>query len=308
MIKKRLKNTLNMLPVPARWLNDLRKVVVSYYKTFGSIPNLIAPSSFNEKVAFRKLFDRRSIFATMANKLDSKIYIREVLGRDYVPKTLKIYNKSSEFRASDVTDKCVLKSDNGWGDILILEPDKFDEINVIRNIDEMFSNRHGKGTAQWAYFRENSRVFMEEFIGKQKLATDYKFYMSYGEVKHVLVILGRHDSENKVKLRFDKNGVRFSEEGIGGNIGQGETIEEMIGPEAMNEMFRIASKLSEGVDFIRVDMYLDGDRVLVGELTVYPLSGLYGKLPEHFDDDTFWPLDRSVRAAWKSVFKPTWGF
>jgi hypothetical protein len=38
-------------------------------------------------------------------------------------------------------------------------------------------------------------------------------------------------------------------------------------------MISIAERLSDGVDFVRVDLYDLGDRVVFGELTNYPRQG-----------------------------------
>ena len=38
-------------------------------------------------------------------------------------------------------------------------------------------------------------------------------------------------------------------------------------------MLEIARKLSEGTDFIRVDLYNINGRIIFGELTNYPVSG-----------------------------------
>ena len=38
-------------------------------------------------------------------------------------------------------------------------------------------------------------------------------------------------------------------------------------------MFSIASRLSQGIPFVRVDLYQSGERVFFGEMTFYPQSG-----------------------------------
>ncbi len=44
-------------------------------------------------------------------------------------------------------------------------------------------------------------------------------------------------------------------------------------PAHLGRMIEWASLLGRGVDFVRVDLYDVGDRVLVGELTPYPAAG-----------------------------------
>ena len=44
-------------------------------------------------------------------------------------------------------------------------------------------------------------------------------------------------------------------------------------PDCMNEMFEIAGKLSEGIPFLRVDLYCVNERPYFGEMTFFPASG-----------------------------------
>ena len=44
-------------------------------------------------------------------------------------------------------------------------------------------------------------------------------------------------------------------------------------PACLNEMFSIAAKLSEGIPFVRVDLYEVDGKVYFGEMTFYPDSG-----------------------------------
>ena len=46
-------------------------------------------------------------------------------------------------------------------------------------------------------------------------------------------------------------------------------------------MVEVAEALSKGVDFVRVDLYQVGERVVFGELTNYPAAGLQAMTPEH---------------------------
>jgi hypothetical protein len=45
-------------------------------------------------------------------------------------------------------------------------------------------------------------------------------------------------------------------------------------PEALPELLRLARILSAGFIFLRVDCHIIGDRVLIGELTLYPGNGM----------------------------------
>lgn len=54
-------------------------------------------------------------------------------------------------------------------------------------------------------------------------------------------------------------------------------------PREWDEMLEVASALSEGLDYIRVDLYWTGDSVYVGEMTPYDAGGLKEFQPDAWD-------------------------
>lgn len=49
-------------------------------------------------------------------------------------------------------------------------------------------------------------------------------------------------------------------------------------PKYIEEMFRIASVLSQNIPFVRVDLYFVNQTIYFGEMTFYPASGFDDKL------------------------------
>ena len=66
----------------------------------------------------------------------------------------------------------------------------------------------------------------------------------------------------------------------------------------MGELIDVAERLARETDFVRVDLYAAGDRVVFGELTNYPDAGRANFDPASFDDDLgrWWTLPRRYRA------------
>lgn len=61
--------------------------------------------------------------------------------------------------------------------------------------------------------------------------------------------------------------------------------ERMIFPDNLEEMFYVAEKLAEGIDYVRVDLYNINGRIVFGELTNYPHAGLSPFEPPEFDKE-----------------------
>jgi len=64
-------------------------------------------------------------------------------------------------------------------------------------------------------------------------------------------------------------------------------------PARLDEMISIAERLADGIDFMRVDLYNVGERIVFGEITNYPEGGAALFDPPEFDETlgALWPLD-----------------
>jgi len=63
-------------------------------------------------------------------------------------------------------------------------------------------------------------------------------------------------------------------------------------PENLAEMLKIAAELSGGIDFVRVDLYNDGEKITFSEMTNYPGGGRSPAYSLEFD--------QSISKYWKS--------
>ena len=54
-------------------------------------------------------------------------------------------------------------------------------------------------------------------------------------------------------------------------------------PEKLDEMLKLAKKLSKGIPFLRIDFYFVNGKIYFSELTFYPASGFEGFEPPEWD-------------------------
>lgn len=64
-------------------------------------------------------------------------------------------------------------------------------------------------------------------------------------------------------------------------------------PVNINEMMKLAEGLSKGFKLLRVDLYSTGGKILFGELTLYPASGLEKFVPDWADAEMGSKIDLS---------------
>ena len=114
-------------------------------------------------------------------------------------------------------------------------------------------------------------MLVEELINSDRRSPppDYKFHCVDGKVRWLQYIFDRGCDTKEVivlpdgsitDIHFDHN-MRH--------------VEEFDIPSQWDQMKQIAERLSNPFKYVRVDMYLSNDTILVGELTFFPLMGCY---------------------------------
>lgn len=71
---------------------DKQALQLWYRSIFGKKLNLKDPKTFNEKLQWLKLYDRNNIYPTIVDKYTAKKYVSDIIGDEYLIKTLGVYD------------------------------------------------------------------------------------------------------------------------------------------------------------------------------------------------------------------------
>ena len=140
---------------------------------------------------------------------------------------------------------------------------------------------------EWSYRGIKPRIIAEQLLGDGHVLNDYKFFCFDGHVATILVCVGRK-GHHTTKYYFSpewklQRFTRFTAE-----LPEDFTLPR---PEKLDEMLDVASKLSKGHPFIRVDLYEVESQVKFSELTFYTNSG-YSR--ERFPEADKWLGDQLI--------------
>jgi hypothetical protein len=261
-------------------LNDSHKklyleIHTYYFMKLYSFPNLIEPKGINEKVQWLKLFDQSKSYVEVCDKLKVKHIIAEKIGAGYVPKTLNIIENEQDFvnafKANNLP--MVLKTNHDSGGVILIKDNDLGSgllsyRKLLKRKDFAYANNNG----EWAYRYIEPQIFIEEYVdfslGKGT-PDDFKFYCVNGEVKfcHYLSDRDRVPKEQVVDVYGDDIGVPI--------YPSFKYRKTFCKPNNWDQMLDIAKKLSEGFQFVRIDLYTNGQELYVGELTLWPQGGTY---------------------------------
>lgn len=265
-------------------ISDKLYLKIFYEKTFNKKIDLENPKTFNEKLQWLKLYDRKDIYTTMVDKYEVKKYVSDIIGEEYVIPTLGVYNDFDEIDFDKLPNQFVIKCTHDSGSTIVCkEKEKFDMKKAKNKINKSLKRNFYYDFREWPYKNVKPRIIIEKYMEDDELKelVDYKVYAFNGECDYLMACYDRekgnikffyYDRDWNLIKRFSNDGMKY-----------GDSI-KIPKPKELNKMFEFASILSKNIPFVRVDFYEANGKLYFGELTFYPNAGFETGRTKELDD------------------------
>lgn len=264
-----------------KWIPDKAHLRLMYRASLGTWPNLDSPETFAEKMQWLKIHDHRSVYTTMVDKYRAKEFIASKVGPAYVVKTLDAWSSADAIDVSSLPEKFVLKTNHDCGGVLICtDRDSFDIDGAKDFFRRRLKRNYFFGCREWPYKNVKPIIFAEEFLDSKdgnghnegdtwEGIDEFDFFCFDGEPRLISYCYGdKNDSEKRYNDFYDSEWKLLPL-----TMGYASSQESIPAPKQLDEMLELSRRLSEGIPFLRVDLFICGEHVLVGELTFYPWGG-----------------------------------
>lgn len=264
------------------WISDRQYLQIYFFLKMGKLLNLRSPKTFNEKIQWLKLYNRKPEYTTMVDKYAVKEYVAKIIGKEYVIPTLGIWDKPEDIDFNNLPNQFVLKTTHGGGNsgvIVCKDKNKLDKEIAIRNLKKSMTQDLFHSLREWPYKNVRKRILAEVYMedSKTKELRDYKFFAFDGEVKALFIATDRGSGD----VKFDYFDADFNHlDLVQQHPMSGMNIQK---PECFEEMRAIAEKLSVGIPHVRVDLYEVNGKVYFGEFTFSHHGGCVPFHPEKWD-------------------------
>ena len=128
-------------------MDDESFLKMAYKRKFGKELDLKNPVTFNEKLQWLKLHDRKPEYTTMVDKYEAKAYIAQKIGEEYVVPTLGVWEKFDDIDFTKLPNAFVLKCTHDSGGLVICkDKSKLDREKARKKINKsLHSNYFGGG-------------------------------------------------------------------------------------------------------------------------------------------------------------------
>lgn len=255
------------------WIPDKTYLKIFYYLNMNKKLNIEKPETFNEKLQWLKLNDRKKIYTRLVDKFEVREYIKNKIGEEYLVPLIGVWDNFDEIDFSILPNKFVLKTTHDSGGVVVCRNKEVLNIEHTREIINKSLKRNWYYiTREWPYKDVKPKIICEQLIETKdgSAPTDYKFHCFNGVPDNVMLCLERESGNTKFYF-FNEKWELLRYNITGKNAKENFTLPK---PKKMDEMFSLARELSRDFKFIRVDLYCEDEKIYFGELTFYPQSGI----------------------------------
>ena len=263
-----------------KYLPDKMYLKLKYFVIFHKKLNLNSPQTFNEKLNWLKLYDRREIYTSMVDKYLAKDYVSNIIGKEYIIPTIGIYEKFDDINFEELPNKFVIKCTHDCGGLIICkDKEKLDIKEAREMINKNLKKNYYYDNREWPYKNVRPRIIIEEYMeDKQtKELRDYKFFCFDGKPEYMFIATDRAINETKFNfynMKFDLQALKQH---------YPNNLKKLDKPKNFQRMQELATELSKGIPHVRVDFYEINGKIYFGELTFSHFGGFVPFEPKEWD-------------------------
>ena len=264
-----------------RWMSD-EKYVKTVFKTRMKVElDLENPKTFNEKLQWLKLYHHNPEHTKWVDKYAVREYIADTIGEDYLIPLLGVWEHFDEVDFDTLPDQFVLKCNHDSASVVLCR-DKatFDRAAAKKKLEKCLKRNGYNYGREWPYKDIKPKIIAEKLLVDEveNDLKDYKFFCFDGYVYCFKIDFDRFVGHRANYFDTEKNLLPFGED-----VCPPDFSRKLTFPTKLEEMVSLASKLSKGSPFLRVDFYEVNGKVYFGELTFFPAAGFGPFCPPEWD-------------------------
>jgi hypothetical protein len=282
MIKKFLRiiylnYVIPMFKLEKRYITKKFKNSLGYEIDFNK-----EPQSFNQKIQFRKVYDKNPLFTLCADKYKVREYVKNKIGEEYLIPIYLVTDKLTKEQWKSLPDSFVIKTNHGSGYVrIVYDKNKENSDLIIKEFNRYLKVKFGSKGQEYFYNKIKPKIIIEKLLlnKNNEIPSDIKFHCFNKKGKIKMLIQYDYDRflDHKRKV-YDENWnmLPFT-------IGHGFNKSQIHKPKNFEKMKEIAKKFSNDFDYVRVDLFNINGKIYFGELTFTHGCGFEKFDPPEYD-------------------------
>ena len=262
-----------------KYISDKTYLKLLYETRIGKKLNLKNPITFDEKLQWLKLYDRKDEYTVWADKYEVRNYVAEKLGEQYLIPLLGVWNSADELKLDDLPEQFVLKCTHDSASVCICTNKKnFDWNAAMDKLQKSLNQNYYWHSREWPYKNITPRIIAEAYMTDESGTElkDNKIYTFGGEPYLIQVDFDRFHNHRRnlytTEWEYIDETIEYSKDP---NV-------KIAKPEHLEEMLECSRKLAVGTISLRTDFYSINGKIYFGEITFYQEAGF-----AHFEHEEF---------------------
>lgn len=286
MIKKIIKviNNPRLIFVHLGWHKPFSSISDEKYNKYcyraytGRELNLDDPKTFDEKIQWLILYDRRPEYTDLTDKYKVRSFVADRIGEEHLIPLLGCWDRPEEIPYDELPNQFVLKCNHDSGSVIICtDKNTFDREKANKQLKKQLKQDYYVFSREYNYHGIERKIIAEKYMrdAANGWLTDYKFFCFDGEPKFIQVDTDRFENHirNFYTTDWEFIDVQCAEPNDPNHLAEK--------PLALQEMLEIARKLSNGFPHVRVDLYYSEGKIYFGEMTFHHMGGC-GRFKPHY--------------------------
>lgn len=263
------------------FISDEKYLKLMYWANTGKKLNLDNPVTFNEKLQWLKLHDKKPEYSKMVDKYEAKKWVSERIGDEYIIPTLGVWDSFDEIDFEQLPKQFVLKCTHDSGGLVICkDKSTLDKTKAKKKIESSLKRNYFLVGREYPYKSVKPRIIAEKYmedIATQELR-DYKIFTFDGVAKALFIVSNRQEG----KTTADYFDIDFKPLDFTWGYPHSKVLPSK--PKSFDQMVKAAECLAKDTVELRVDFYEVNGKAYFGEMTFFDGSGFDTFNPEEWDE------------------------
>lgn len=275
-----------------KWLPDRTYLKFDYKIKTGEKLDLKNPQTFNQKLQWLKINNRKDLYSILVDKYAVREFIGETIGEDYlIPLVGGPWSNVEDIDFDALPEQFVLKCNHDSGGLSICRDKSDFDIEMAKSkLRKSLRRNYYQSGREWPYKNVKPCIIAEAYMddfnpddeGYGSGLTDYKFFTFNGVTKMLYISRGLENHSTARISFYDLKGNRmpFKRSDYKG------FEEDIKMPDNMAKMIELSDMLSKKIDspFLRVDFYEINGKIYFSEFTFFPCNGMMPIDPKEWDE------------------------
>ncbi|MBM3606111.1 MAG: hypothetical protein FJX25_15690 [Alphaproteobacteria bacterium] len=261
--------------------SDYVAAIILYFIHHKRFSLLAGQSTFSERIVLRNARPHPA-FSTLSDKYEVREHVKEAIGPQHLIPIYQVVDDMTAFDFTSLPRAFVMKATHGSGWVKLIEDQQNENVEDLKALaTSWLSKSYHLKFRESQYKAIKPRIIFEKLLLEDGVPVDdYKVhcFRKNGKLTQILQVHSDRFKNHKLKLfSADWTPLDIS---LVHERAPAETVRK---PAQLSKMLDLADRLSTGINYVRVDLYVSSGQVFFGELTFTPGAGLMRLEPKEVE-------------------------